>query len=459
MPLKPLELLRSRAPLLAATLLVAGCAASAEHEAKVAGLEEAVREERRLRENEVAKLRQDAAALQDALEATRRELHRRERELQAQRDTHLEESRALEATLALIKQLEGELAELRAQVAEAPPTADEAVALLKAKDKELRALRERLIALQSDDVAPPDPALEGIVTPSGVDLLQPVARIDGRPITRREFVEFLYRDLGAPHLLDLFLNRQLVLQEAKRRGITVSDVDVEMWVSRQALDELERAGSEERLSERLAELGFTREAWKARLRYQATPSLLLQRLVEQQRQTPAGKAAFEARVRAAYKELYTERVVANHVFVRLAHDAPEAEERAALAKAEAAYRELARGVELAQVARTYSEDAASRQLGGQLGTIDRRRFRELPQLNTVLFTIEVGQVSRPVRSAAGYHVVRVDKRLPPERPFDAELRRELIARLEQEPPSDEELEVLMDRLRSRARIETSLTFE
>src|SRR5690606_27977952 len=124
-----------------------------------------------------------------------------------------------------------------------------------------------------------------------------------------------------------------------------------------------------------------------------------------------------------------------------------------------AYRELVRGVELAQVARTYSEDAASRQLGGQLGTIDRRRFRELPQLNTVLFTIEVGQVSRPVRSAAGYHVVRVDKRLPPERPFDAELRRELIARLEQEPPSDEELEVLMDRLRSRARIETSLTFE
>ncbi len=445
--------------LLTGLATAAGCASSAEWEAERASLQEAVREERQARQHDTAALQKQADHYKTTAEAATREFHRLERELRASRTTKREEAQALEASLTLLKQKEAELAQLRQQAEASPPTADEAVTLLKAKDQEIRHLRERLVQLQTAGSDEPRPDLEGIVTASGVDLEVPVARIDGRPVTRRAFVEFLYRDLGAPHLLDLFVNRELILLEGKRQGIELSDVDVEAWVSRKELEELQRAGSEERLAARLTELGFTRDAWRARLRYQARPMLVLQRLVALQRATPAGRDAFEARVREAYKELYTDRAAASHVFVALPADAPEIEERAAFAKAEAAYRELQRGVDFPTVAKRYSDDAASRQLGGQLGTFGRQRFAELPRLNTVLFTIEAGQVSRPVRSAAGYHVVRVDKRLPPERPFDAEVRRELIARLEQEPPAEAEVSVLLGQLRARARIDTSLTFE
>lgn len=423
------------------------------HAEEVRALQSAHDAERTRLNEQVARLEDDAAVL-------RRDVERLQRELRASKVSRVAEARSLDAALKLVKKREQELATLEASLKDRPPTADGAVALLLEKDKQIRALRDRIVQLEAGDAPPAsDPEHDGIVTAAGVDLEVPVARVDGRALTRREFVEYLYRDLGAPHLLDLFVNRHLILAEAERRKLSVSDVDVEVWVADQAQQERQRAGSDEALAKRLAELGFSREAWEARLRFQAEPALLMNRLIATSRKTPEGRDAFERRLREAYAATYTERVVASHVFVRLSPQAAELDERAAFAKADAAYRELTRGVDFAAVARRYSEDSKSRELGGQLGTFGRQRFAELPRLNTVLFTIPVGQVSAPVRSALGVHVVRVDKRLPPERPFDAAVRRELIARLEKEPPSEGEVKVLLERLRSRARIETSLSFE
>ena len=54
-------------------------------------------------------------------------------------------------------------------------------------------------------------------------------------LSRRDFLEFLYCDMGAPGLLELYINRRLVVREAERRGIEVSAVDAEVWVTQQVL--------------------------------------------------------------------------------------------------------------------------------------------------------------------------------------------------------------------------------
>jgi peptidyl-prolyl cis-trans isomerase C len=292
-----------------------------------------------------------------------------------------------------------------------------------------------------------------------MDLEVPVATIDGGPRTRREFCEFLYRDLATPQLLELFINRHLIITEARRRGIEVNDVDVAVWVEEQLVDHVRQAGSAEAFERKLAEGGFTKDAWATRLRYQARPMLYLRRLAVAERTTPEGREAFEARIREEYHEAYGERVTGSHIFVEVAPDAAGVDHEAALAKARAAAEQVRRGIPFADVARRLSEDAQTRPLGGTLGTFGKDRFARSPEFNAAFFSLEPGRVSDPIRSPAGYHVILVEKRTPAARPFDDAVRQELAGRLSNEPPTDAELEGLIQRLRSRALIARSLTFD
>lgn len=388
-----------------------------------------------------------------------REIERLGRELNAARGASQAHQESLEAALKLLGERERALAE----AGSTPRTVQEAATLLLAKDRQIQALRGELARLHAlPEGAPkgsPGPKHDGIVTRADLDFDVPVARVDGDPVTRRDFVEFLYRDLGAPQLLDLFVNRYLVVREARRLGLEVPLVDQELWVNQQIIAQIQEAGGEEKLGEELDTRGFTRDAWEARLRYQALPTLLLTKMVALNRETSEGREAFEERLKRAYDERYTPRVRARHVFVACVAEAAPSTDSAARRKAEAAFRQIQSGVEFGKVAQLFSDDPESRKLEGRLGTFDRARYAALTNLNTAFFTLPPGEVSAPVRSRAGYHLVLVEERLPPEKPFDERTRSVLIERLHSEPPAREEIDVLVRKLRSRARIETALVFD
>ena len=60
----------------------------------------------------------------------------------------------------------------------------------------------------------------------------------------------------------------------------------------------------------------------------------------------------------------------------------------------------------AELAQTYSEDPGSKTRGGDLGLIDNRR--RLPQdIDSLVFSLKVGQVSEPVKSQFGWHLFLV----------------------------------------------------
>ncbi|MCO5171320.1 MAG: peptidylprolyl isomerase [Planctomycetes bacterium] len=401
------------------------------------------------------RLEREARTAREEADLLRRDLQRRHEEVVAARERTAAQEEALEAALEAVRRGQEELAALRERGADSEVAA--AAELLRQKDEQLRLLRLRLAEAQGGELTPlPD---NGSVRLASMDLEVPVATVDGEPFSRREFCEYLYRDLGTPGLLELFVNRALVVREARRRGIAVNDVDCAVWVEEQRVQHVREAGTLEAFKKKISEAGYDEEAWAARLRFQARPTLLLRRLVELERTTPEGREAFEARLREEYQRTYSERVRAGHIFIRAERDATEAEVEAAHRKAQAAADQVRRGVPFADVARRFSEDAQTRNLGGTLGTFDRGRFAKTPELNTALFTLPVGEVSQPVRTPLGFHVVLVEDRTPPARPFDEAVKRELANRLSKQPPSDAEMEALVGRLRARAHVVRTLTFD
>ncbi len=110
--------------------------------------------------------------------------------------------------------------------------------------------------------------------------------------------------------------------------------------------------------------------------------------------------------RGAYADSGRRRV--RHILLPLDEDADE--ERAEQVRAELAQlRERLRtdGASFAELAEAHSEDPGSAQEGGKLGWISRGEMVE--PFEEAAFSLEEGEVSEPVRTRFGYHLIRVDE--------------------------------------------------
>ncbi|MCA8921179.1 MAG: peptidylprolyl isomerase [Planctomycetes bacterium] len=413
------------------------------------------------RQAEFDALKDELEIAVDDAEVLRRHVTRLERELAAARDTSRQHELGLQAAMDLVRARDAQVVELREQVEAQPEAVDleGAGALLQSLRQENDQLRQALVRAEAGEAQPIPEGGSGGVRLVSMDLGKPVALVNGAPLTRRGFVEFLYRDLATPELLGVFIDRYLVEKAARAAGIEPTAVEAETWVSEQVLDQVQQAGGEAGFLERIKGMGYTRDAWESRLRYLAKPTLMLHRLVEQNRETPLGSAVWEARLQAAYRELYSEVVSARHIFFAAPEQSGDVVQRDAARRAETILRDLAAGADFSSLARDYSQDPSTNRLGGLLGEFQRDKFSALPRLNTALFTAPVGEPVGPVRSREGYHVILVDARRPPERSYDREVREELAQRLQAEPPSEDEQLALLEALRARAQIEPRLSFE
>jgi len=83
-------------------------------------------------------------------------------------------------------------------------------------------------------------------------------------------------------------------------------------------------------------------------------------------------------------------------------------EEEALAKAQALRKEILAGGDFAAIAKRDSDDAGSGVQGGDLGTFHRGQM--VPSFEEVAFTLPVGQISEPVKTMFGYHLIKVASR-------------------------------------------------
>jgi peptidyl-prolyl cis-trans isomerase D len=127
--------------------------------------------------------------------------------------------------------------------------------------------------------------------------------------------------------------------------------------------------------------------------------------------------------RAQYVRDETRR--ARHIVIAFSEGVEEGEDDpAALAKAEAVAADARAGKDFAELARQHSSDPTANQ-GGDLGFVQKQDFPG--PIGDTLFSMKVGDVSAPVKSQFGYHILKLEEIQAQEaRPFE-EVRAELDA--------------------------------
>jgi peptidyl-prolyl cis-trans isomerase D len=81
----------------------------------------------------------------------------------------------------------------------------------------------------------------------------------------------------------------------------------------------------------------------------------------------------------------------------------------AKARAEEIYRQLQKKpAAFAEAAKKHSADPGSAAQGCSLGRIGRGAMKDVPEFENALFALKPGQISEPVESKLGYHIIRAD---------------------------------------------------
>ena len=119
------------------------------------------------------------------------------------------------------------------------------------------------------------------------------------------------------------------------------------------------------------------------------------------------KSVTDQLVREAYDRMGQE-VSASHILIRVAPDAAPADTLAAYNKVAALRQQAAAGADFGQLARANSEDPSARENGGKLGYFTAMQM--VYPFESAAYTTPVGQVSAPVRTRFGYHLIKVNDR-------------------------------------------------
>ena len=239
-----------------------------------------------------------------------------------------------------------------------------------------------------------------------------LATVDGDPITVYQLKQFTHdsirgRQLSASldqaGLLDALITETLIQKEVSDKGIVVRDEDIDRYIEaikqRNNLDE-------EKLKTALAGQGLTMETYRAQIREEVERDQLVGREIR-------GKVSVTPEEVQRYYDAHLSeystpaRVQVAHIVFRLDADAPPDKVPAVTAKAQEVYERIKKGADFAEMAKQYSEDPSGAN-GGDLGWFKQGEL--LDSLEKAAARLKVDEVSEPVRSKVGLHLIKLEGR-------------------------------------------------
>lgn len=293
------------------------------------------------------------------------------------------------------------------------------------------------------------PQIEHRSLPPGI-----AAEIDGKPVSVMEYGEWLARYRGDLHFGE-FLEGRLVRERAAAEGVSVTPEEVAAALEAEIAERVENAFRGERdrwVESEITRRGRSLESFRRERGYGLETELLVRKMLWKER------AVTEEDVRARWEEKHGRegrrfRFRQILLEVRYVGDAPmnleERDRRRREVEEQVRQRclairaEIVGGLDFAHAARAFSDDAPTREAGGDAG--EYTPFRYGPLFEAEIWKVEKGRLSDPIRSNRGWHLVEIteESRTDLESVAD-ELRRELETRA----PFVHEVQAFLAALRS-----------
>ena len=273
---------------------------------------------------------------------------------------------------------------------------------------------------QGSGTPPAAPAPPAPPKPVPADLPAIVARVNGEDIKKEDFEKMIktviasnqgrpipaeQRDQILRSLLDQLVVYTLLNQEAKARGLTATDAEIEAKLQQVR----QQFPTQELFDKALKERNMTVEGFKhdARMDVNAT------KVMEAELSTIPGPSDAEA------KDFYTknpndfkqeEAVRASHILIKVDPSADAATKAKAKATIGSVLKKAKAGQDFGKLAQEYSQDQGSAAQGGDLNYFPKAQM--LPEFSNAAFAMQPGQISDVVTTQYGYHIIKLTDRKP-----------------------------------------------
>jgi len=272
--------------------------------------------------------------------------------------------------------------------------------------------------------------------------------------------------------LEQLIEERLLVQEGKKRNIKITKYEVSQAINKLKL----QFKSEEEFNQELKKQKLTPTAFEKRVQEQLIAIKLIEEEVKSKVVPPTeseAKSLFDKVVAKMenkpiagisskeeeelnllaqlLRRATSERVRVRHILIRVDKDATEAEKRKAREKIEKVLSRIKKGEDFGDLAKEYSEDAGSRENGGDLGYIVKGDGKDVPEFEKVAFQLQVGGVSGIVETKYGYHIIKCEEKRAAVKPKFEELKNDFLGYIFQRR-SEEEYKKFVNKLKEKATI-------
>ena len=203
-------------------------------------------------------------------------------------------------------------------------------------------------------------------------------------------------------ILEQLIDKEILLGEARRQKLQVT---AEM-VDERFEHIRSRFPSEEAFNKALGARGITTQELKANIH----AGLLQQQIVDQEILQKVSVSPEE--LQSFFREhqddyVQEEEIHVRHILFRVAADASPEDDQKAQNRATAVLARAKKGEDFAKLAAEFSE-GPTKDRGGDLGYFGRGKM--VKPFEDAAFKLKVGEISDPVRTRFGYHIIKVEDR-------------------------------------------------
>ena len=248
-------------------------------------------------------------------------------------------------------------------------------------------------------------------------------------------------------VLESLIDRELLLQESKKKGIQVKSEAV----SDQLNNIQQRYPNKDEFKKLLNDMGLT----ESDLQAQIERGMAIQKLIDEE---VADKIKISDEETKSYYDAnpqlfqQPEQVKASHILIKVDANATDAQKAEARKKIKEVQQKVQKGEDFATLAKTYSEGPSGPR-GGDLGYF--RRDQMVKPFEAAAFSLKLNETSDIVETRFGYHLIKVVGKKPAKKMTYAEVKDRLSDQRKKQKMASE-TKVYIENIRKGAKIEKFL---